>query len=186
MTELPRDDRRQLLQAPIRLDFDWLGDRWTHSIQHLDLPGSIVRAESIDPPSDRPECLISPAYQEITQDEDGSLLMLIGRAGGHHVSAVVTRTDGGFGFDVANRCSLADPRSAATYLLDGTSSDLEDARDDRIVWRLGPGRLILTAESGSRLALAEAGRRYTRVQILALSQPDQRTQRLAYRWEWAS
>lgn len=180
------DIRRSLKQGPLRLDFVWLGDRWTHEIGLDDAPGPIVRAESVDPPSDRPECLISPAYQEIAREEaDDSPWMLLGRAGRHHQSAVVSRLADGFRFDVANRCSLASPRVAATYRVDLSSSDLDDASEARITWRVGQGRLVLAAESSSILAMAEAGRRSTRVQVVAATGPDPRTQRLDYRWTWS-
>jgi hypothetical protein len=91
--------------------------------------------------------------------------------------------------DVADRCRGPVESLAATYLVRLDSGALVDASPEIIAWNSGdpsPGRLELIAEPPSRVALAEAGRQATRVQVLAAIEPGAFTHRLRYRWRWTS
>jgi hypothetical protein len=92
-------------------------------------------------------------------------------------------------FDVADRCRAPVLSLAATYLVRLGSSELVDASPHSIVWNLGmiaPGQLELGCDPPAGLALAEAGRRATRVQALAAMDSATFTHRLRYRWRWES
>jgi hypothetical protein len=92
------------------------------------------------------------------------------------------------GVDIADRCRSTVEVLAATYLVQLGSSDLIDAGPGRVLWgggALGQGRLEFTTDGGAgSVALAEAGRRATRVQALAALDPSTHTQRLYYSWRW--
>ena len=123
-------------------------------------------------------------------------LLLTGLSFSHHFSAAVTLSRdpqhrGGLllDFDVADRCRSPVESLAATYLVGLDSGALEAADSDRIVWQPGTavqGRLELLAGPGASLALAEAGRTATRIQIVATIQPGTFTHRLRYGWRWTS
>ncbi len=142
----------------------------------------------------------SPVYQELQLHGPGTgrslCLLLTGSFFKHHFSAAVTlamdpqragriRLD----YDVADRCRSPVESLAATYLVGLDSRALASADTGRIAWHVAsptPGLLELVALSPASLALAEAGRRSTRVQVLASIQPGSFTHRLRYGWRWTS
>jgi hypothetical protein len=139
-------------------------------------------------------------YQELQRHGlaggEGLCLLLTGRSFQHHFSAAVSLgIDQGqteslvADFDVADRCRAPVATLAATYLVELDSGSLADAEPSRIAWspdRLGPGSLELLVEPPATLALAEAGRGRTSVQVLAAIKPGALTHRLRYRWHWTS
>jgi hypothetical protein len=137
--------------------------------------------------------VISPAYQEIHEHPvtGGIRVLLTGQSTPHHFSAVITAYAEleGFliAFDVADRCRQPVEAIAATYLVRLGSSDLMDAGPGRVVWggeSLHHGRLEFEADDPATAALSEAGRRASRVQVLARLVPATATHRLGYRWRW--
>ncbi len=116
--------------------------------------------------------------------------MLVGQSGPHHFSAVFA-----FGIEpnaavmtveVADRCLSPVEALASTYLVDLPSGHLQDASNAEILWSLErpDATLALAAGSGSQLALAEAGRRATRVQANARLKSGESTQHFVYQWRW--
>jgi hypothetical protein len=191
-------DDRQTIHAPgLRLTFRRGGERWAHALAVGDGTSDLLIgvAESVEGDTDRddPARVISPAYQDVQPHfaEGNTCALLTGQSTPHHFSAVVTaRRDGPstvVEVDVADRCRGPIDVLAATYLVQLGSGDLVDAGPGRIIWggqALGRGRLELTAGGASDLAMAEAGRRATRVQALARLDPATYTQRLVYSWRW--
>jgi hypothetical protein len=191
-------DDRQTIRAPgLRLAFRRGGERWAHALAVGDGTSDVLIgvAESVegDPDRDDPARVISPAYQDVQPHftEGNTCALLTGQSTPHHFSAVVTaRRDGPstvVEVDVADRCRGPVEVLAATYLVQLGSSDLVDAGPDRIVWggeALGHGRLEFSAGGVDDVAMAEAGRRATRVQALARLVPSTHTQRLFYSWRW--
>jgi hypothetical protein len=123
-------------------------------------------------------------------------LLLTGLSFNHHFSAAATLSrdphhpaDILLEFDAADRCRSPVESLAATYLVDLDSAALESADRGMIAWCVGPpnpGRLELVAGPQAGLALAEAGRKAMRVQIVAAIQPGTFTHRLRYGWRWTS
>jgi hypothetical protein len=195
------DDRAVMSGPGLRLAFARLGDSWTH---RLELPGAndreIACAVESDLERDSPARIVSPVYQEIHRHEralaPGLCLLLTGRLFQHHFSAAVSlRIDpdrpGGLvlDIDVADRCRTLVESVAATYLVRLDQSALVDAGPHLITWHVEeqcPARIELIADPPCTLALAEAGRRGSRVQVLAAIQPATFTYRLRYRWRWTS
>jgi hypothetical protein len=177
-----------------------VGDRWTHAILGHE-PGIALAKSQADPPgSEHLARVVSPVYQEVQLHGPtaGSSLcvLLTGLFLKHHFSAAVTLSidpvESGrvlLDFDVADRCRSAVESLAATYLVGLDSGALVEADPDRIAWDVegpAPGRLELVAGPQASLAMAEAGRRATRTQILAAIQPGAFTHRLRYGWRWTS
>lgn len=179
------EDRRVLSVPGLTVAFQWRRERWVHEV----LVDGAALACSLDVEADKQDHarVVSPTYQEAHHDEteSGPRLLLVGKAGPHHFSAVVTLTEedgrATLAFDIADRCRAPLAGLAATYVLDRTSSDLRDADAARIAWDVG-GQLRLEAKPGASLALGEAGRRGTRVQVHADIEDQEATRRLAYRW----
>ncbi len=189
-----RSDAEDLLRVEgpgFTLAFHKEGDRWIESIRGDS--GELVRA-LIGEPND-PARVPHPVYQEwqLHGPESGAslCLLLTGLSFTHHFSAALTiaadpvdpaavRLD----FDVADRCRSPVESLAATYLLDLGSNALASADPERIAWEVPNGRLELLAGPGASLAMAEAGRRATRAQIVATIEPGAFTHRLRYGWRW--
>jgi hypothetical protein len=192
------EDRQTILTPGLRLTFLRVGERWSHALavgagdQRL-LAGIAATVEG-EPARDNPARVISPAYQDVQPhfNEGEVCALLTGQSIPHHFSAVVTARRVGpsveIAVDIADRCRAPVEVLAATYLVQLGSSDLIDAGTDCIVWggdALGRGRLEFTTSGGvGSVALAEAGRRATRVQALARLDPTTYTQRLFYSWRW--
>jgi hypothetical protein len=194
-------DQTDMCAPGLRAAFARMGAIWTHSVFLPRGDGlEIARAVESDPERDNPSGVVSPVYQEIQRHEsamDRALcLLLTGTLFHHHFSAVVTlgpdhdQPDGLIlDFDVADRCRSAVEHLAATYTVKLHSGAIADANQHAISWeKIGPDecRLELIAIAPSTLAMAEAGRSATRVQILADIQPESYTHRLRYRWRWTS
>jgi hypothetical protein len=195
------DDRAVMSGPGLRLAFARVGDRWTH---RLELPGEdeieVARAVESDPERDSAARVVSPVYQEIQRHEraenPGLCLVSTGRLFQHHFSAALSlRIDPDrpeslvLDIDVADRCRAPVESLAATYSVRFDGSALLDAGPRVITWGTegrSPGRLELLADPPCTLALAEAGRRASRVQVLAAIQPATFTYRLRYRWRWTS
>jgi hypothetical protein len=191
------EDRRTFEAPGLALTFFRQGDRWSHLLAVGDGASAveIARAVEAEPDVSDPARVLSPTYQELHEHpvSEGLCVLLTGQATPHHFSAVVTaRCDGDavvVEFDVADRCREAIDVLAATYLVALGSSGLEAGSAARVAWsgaELGGGCLELLAEGEDTLALAEAGRRAARVQVLAETGAGVHTHRLRYRWRWSS
>lgn len=175
----------------LTLAFHREGDRWIESIRG---PAGALVSALIGETND-PARVPHPVYQEWQlhgpESGDSICLLLTGLSFTHHFSAAVTiaadpvdpaalRID----FDVADRCRSPVESLAATYLLDLGSSALASADPEGIAWEVPNGRLELLAGPGASLAMAEAGRRATRAQIVSPIVPGVFTHRLRYGWRW--
>jgi hypothetical protein len=195
------DDRVVMSGPGLRFAFARLGDRWTHRLERPGEGESVIGcAVESDLERDSPARVVSPVYQEIHRHErarePGLCLLLTGRLFQHHFSAAVDlRIEPDrpeslvLDIDVADRCRAPVESVAATYSVGFDSSALADAGPQLIAWDVGgrcQARLELLADPPCTLALAEAGRRASRVQVLAAIQPATFTYRLCYRWRWTS
>ncbi|WP_165224589.1 hypothetical protein [Aquisphaera insulae] len=197
------DDRVVIAAAGARFIFRREADRWTHGLCFSDdgpgaEPAALLLA-TVETPSehDDPSRVISPVYQELQRHDlggegGGVCILLTGLLHLHHFSAsIVCRVDRETNrfevdFDVADRCRSPVTALAATYLVRLGSSELADAGPGCVAWDLPDpsSRLELTARLPDVLALAEAGRRASRVQVVAAVDPGGFTHRLRYRWLW--
>jgi hypothetical protein len=202
------DDRILLRGAGVRVTFTRSGGRWTHSAAFGEVSAGdlhlteVVRAIEGNPDRDDPDRVISPVYQELQRHEfagddvRGICLLLTGQSFQHHFSAAVSlfrEPDSPrfivFDVDVADRCRAPVIFLAATYVVRLSSSELVGAGPHEVAWvgtELGDGRLEFECDLPSSLALDEAGRTATRVQVLAAVEPLTSTHRLRYRWRWDS
>jgi hypothetical protein len=204
------DDRVSLRMPGGRLDFWRIGERWTHELRLIqtawalpvDWPAVVASSVETDPQHDDPRRIVSPVYQEIQRHEfssdqlRGQCVLLTGRAFRHNFSAAITMAhdvdEPAFivlDIDVADRCREPVESLAATYLVRLGSSELVDAGPHAVCWSggsIGPSRLELRSEPPARLALAEAGRQASRVQVLGTIRPGEFTHRLRYRWRWSA
>lgn len=184
------DDRRAIVTPSLRLVFFWTGDRWRHQVELGDLGPLVASVEILGDHRDHARVL-SPAYQQFHWEHRGRSVhaMLLGQSGPHHFSAVFTVCEMAEGaevtVDVADRCRSEVTELAATYHVRLLGGDLATAEPERVAWSPVSGkRLIFTAQPQARIALAEAGRQATRVQVLAGPRPKDYTHRLAYAWQW--
>lgn len=191
------DDQIGLRGRSFGVEFRRLGDRWSHVILGQEAGIAMAKTISVQPEGEDPARVVGPVYQEaqLHGAETGAslCLLLTGLFFKHHFSASVTLArdalhDGRFwlDFDVADRCRSPVESLAATYLVGLDSGALTAADPDRIAWRLDSGLLELLAFPPASLAMAEAGRRATRVQALAAIQPGSFTHRLHYGWRWTN
>lgn len=194
-------DRTDMCGPGIRAAFTRAGPLWAHALL-VPRTGSLALVQTVDsdPEHGDPSRVVSPVYQEMRGHEcaadAGLCLLLTGTFFQHHFSAAVTlgidpeRPDSPvLDVDVADRCRTQVAALAATYTVRLDSGALTDASQQAITWdAFGPdkGRLELVAVAPSTLALAEAGRNATRVQVLAAIDPGSFTHRLRYRWRWTS
>jgi hypothetical protein len=187
------DDVCTLLAPPVRLVFRWDGDRWTHQIA----VGDAVLASSVEWDVDHgdPNRVVSPAFQQIAAP--GPPVLVVGQWGRHHFSGVFTLTTEDrrviVEVDTAVRTRAPLESLGSTYRVYLSSSDLTSADATAVEWTLGPphpGRLRFEpgeSDAGpARVDLAEAGRRETRVQVVAPIVDGRATHRLRYRWTWQS
>ncbi len=180
-------DVRRLSFEALAVEFHSLDGRWCHAIK---VHGETI-AHSLDivAGAEDPERPVSPTYQELHEDEvDGApVLLLVGKNGPHHYSAVVRMalwdTGALLEFDIADRCRTPDRGPSATYRVARTSSDILTADGGKVVWRCA-GTFTLEGVGLARLALAEAGRQATHVQVQSPLDSVRTTARLAYRWVW--
>lgn len=191
------EDRWTILADDFRWTFLRDGDRWAHTLSLGDddpsVRDAIAASVEGDPGRDDPARVVSPAYQEVRPHPvaEGVCALLTGQSTPHHFSAVVTARRDGPGLlvevDVADRCRSTVEVLAATYLVRFGSGALIDADPGRIVWggeALGQGRLEFRTRGGAEVAIADAGRRASRVQALARIAPSTSTHRLYYSWRW--
>jgi hypothetical protein len=194
-------DRAEMCGLGLRVSFTRVGPLWAHALS-MPPAGSTALVQTIDPNPDHgdPAQVLSPVYQEIRRHDSvagpGLCLLLTGTFFQHHFSAAISlgidpkRPDYPvFDVDIADRCRAHVATLAATYTVRLDSGALKDATPQAITWdALGPDdrQLELVAIAPSTLALAEAGRTATRVQILAALNPVSFTHRLRYRWRWTS
>jgi hypothetical protein len=194
-------DRTDMCGLGMRVAFTRVGPLWAHSLFVSRADGlALVQTVDNDPEHGDPARVVSPVYQEIRRHEcvqdAGRCLLLTGTYFQHHFSAAVTlgidpeRPDSPvLDVDVADRCRARVGALAATYTVRLDSGALKDASPQAIIWDvLGPdvGRLELVAIAPGTLALAEAGRNATRVQVLAAIESGSFTHRLRYRWRWTT
>lgn len=189
-----KGDVRSIVGPGFALIFRRLGDRWTHSIEVARTEGgpreTVATSLEWDADRDDPTRVASPVIQELQLQgiERGRRQALgIGMSGSHHFSAAfeVTGKDGNVSLtvDIADRCrepGLASLASTYTALL--RSGDLLACDDSAITWDLGRRLLRFAAGPSTRVALAEAGRRATRVQALAEIGVAGATRRWQYSW----
>jgi hypothetical protein len=195
------EDRADMCGPGLWIAFARAGALWTHSLVLAGAEGlEIARAVETDPDRDDRGRVVSPVYQEIQrhQSAPGSdlCLLLTGTLYEHHFSAAISvgqdpdRPDGMMlDVDVADRCRSPIENLAATYTVKLDSGKLGRAGPEAITWdNVGAGvsGLEIEAVAPSTLALAEAGRSATRVQVLAAIKPGSFTHRLHYRWRWTS
>lgn len=188
------EDQVRLRGPGLGAVFRKFNDCWREGIL-----GSAVAQSLVLPDANRAR-VAHPVYQEV-QLHGAAVgprlcLLLTGSSFDHHFSAAVTLSadpdDAAsplLEFDVADRCRSAVESLAATYVVGLDSGALVSADRARIVWEVGSafrGRLELRAGPGSSLAMAEAGRHATRVQIVATIEPAVFTHRLRYGWRWTS
>jgi hypothetical protein len=204
------DDRIVIKASRARIAFIRCDDRWTHEIVLSDESGTgaptpfpwLVKSQECAPDHADPQRIVSPVYQEIHRhqlpgDECRAIrVLLTGRLFEHHFSAAVSvirdPREPSFAvleFDVADRCRAPVQVLASTYVVAAGSSELTTAGPHAIAWMIptpgaGRTRLEMSCESPVALAMAEAGRRATRVQALAAIDPGLFTHRLGYRWRW--
>ena len=186
----------------VRLAFTRVGPLWAHAllVPRSDGLALVHTVDNNNPNDDDATRVISPVYQEIHRHEsdvDSRLcLLLTGTFFQHHFSAAITLgidpdqpNSLVLDVDVADRCRAHVATLAATYTVRLDSGALKDASPQAITWdAFGPDehRLELLAITPGTLALAEAGRNATRVQVLASIDPGSFTHRLRYRWRWTS
>jgi hypothetical protein len=190
------DDRASLRGDGFGVAFRKQGDRWAEAIFVAGPEIELVTSPVAAPSDESPARMSHPVYQEVQlhrpSGDAEACLLLTGLAFHHHFSAAVTlRTeppDPGrlrLDFDIADRCRPPIECLAASYLVRLDSSALAAADPHRIAWQFAtpsPGQLELVAGPGVSLALTEAGRQATRVQVLAAVQPGLGTHRLRYGW----
>jgi len=194
-------DRTDMCGLGMRVAFKRVGPLWAHSL--LVPPeerGALVQTVESDPERGDPTRVVSPVYQEIRRHDTfggaGRCLLLTGTFFQHHFSAAISLSvdpewpdSPVLDIDVADRCRGHIATLAATYTVRLDSGALEDASPQAITWDAFGSeerRLELEAVAPSTLALAEAGRNATRVQVLAAIDPGSFTHRLRYRWRWTS
>jgi hypothetical protein len=189
-------DRTDMCGLGMRAAFTRDGPLWAHSLFVSRADGlALVQTVDNDPEHGDPARVVSPVYQEIRRHEcvqdAGRCLLLTGTYFQHHFSAAFTlgidpeRPDSPvLDVDVADRCRVRVAAFAATYTVKLDSGALKDASPQAIIWDvLGPdtGRLELVAIAPGTLALAEAGRNATRVQVVAAITSGSSIQLLRYR-----
>ena len=193
--------RTEMCGLGMRTAFTRLGPLWAHALLVPRADGlALVQSVDNNPNDGDVARVISPVYQEIHRhesDADTSLcLLLTGTFFQHHFSAAITLGIDPdrphslvLDVDVADRCRAHVATLAATYTVRLDSGALKDASPQAITWEaFGPDEhwLELLAIEPGTLALAEAGRNATRVQVLASIDPGSFTHRLRYRWRWTS
>jgi hypothetical protein len=195
-----RDDLVGLRGRGFGVEFRRVGDRWIDAGTGPVAAIELVRPQLLNGGGEDPARVPHPVYQELQLHGPTSgsslCLLLTGLSFNHHFSAAVTLSmdpdlPGGIllDFDVADRCRSPVESLAATYLVGLDSGALGAADPGRIAWDVAtpsPGRLELVAGPQASLALAEAGRKATRVQVVASIQPGTFTHRLRYGWRWTS
>ncbi len=204
------DDRLMIYGPGGQVTFVRTDDRWTHHLHFSSLvagvsPGALVSTVEAEPGHEDPMQIVSPVYQELQRHAfpggrvQGICVLLTGNVHQHHFSAAVSLYRDPMAerfvvleIDVADRCRAPVSWLGATYLVRLGSSELVDAGRQAIIWSgtpahgaSAPEQLELTCDPPGSVALAEAGRSASRVQVLAALGPAVFTHRLRYRWRWS-
>jgi hypothetical protein len=181
----------------LALRFDRSEGPWSHAIAvATDRDGSfepVATSLVWDAERDDSVRVAAPVFQELQlkADPDGNpQTLLLGMSGRHHFSGVftVSRRDGGVGVDVdvVDRCRGEVFGLASTYTVRLDSGHLETSDESAISWSLGSRRLSFSAGASTRLAMAEAGRRATRVQAVPSAIDASPSRRWQYSWTLTS
>jgi hypothetical protein len=170
------------------------------------LKHAIIAADSL-PESDDKQLderrIENPVYQEFVPHEltsgpgEGIGALLTGSCFDHHFSAVFSlgrdRDEPEcivLEIDVADRCRGPIERLAATYIITGKFQDVTSepvrATARSVTWDLDGGVLELEALAPAIIEEPSSSGDGVKVQILARIDPQTYTQRLHYRWRWAS
>ena len=192
------------------------GNGWDHRLRFDDgppasIPGPprwLVRPaleieDEIEPAQSRR--IANPVYQafvphELAHDRgQGLCALLTGSCFDHHFSAVFCLyTDPEmprcvvFEVDLADRCRGSIDKLAATYLISHAAADSArpiGAGSSVVAWQSaspGDGLLELIAMPPALIGDPTPFSTATRVEVLARIDPSTHTQRLHYRWRWAS
>jgi hypothetical protein len=190
-------DHLSIEAVGLALRFDRTEGPWSHMIAVASEPGGkfepIATSLAWNADMDDPARVASPVFQELRfkADRDGNpQALLLGMSGRHHFSGVftVSRRDGGVGVDVdvVDRCRGEVLGLASTYTVRLDSGHLETSDESAISWSLGPRRLSFSAGASTRLAMAEAGRRATRVQAVPSAIDASPSRRWQYSWTLTS
>jgi hypothetical protein len=187
-------DSRSISGRGFAVVFHRVGDRWTHVIEVERETGGprepIASAVEWDADRDDPARVVSPVFQELqfqAVSPDRPQALLLGMSGRHHFSAAFVVEIAGEGVtlavDVADRCRESGVAIlASTYTALLHSGELAESDESRIAWDLGGRRLAFAAGDATRVGLAEAGRRATRVQAFAEIAVAGATRRWQYSW----
>ena len=143
----------------------------------------------------------NPLYQELVPHElahsrgRGICALLTGSCFEHHFSAVFSlgRDQDAperivLDIDAADRCRGPVEMLAATYIVSCANATIEtrNATDSSLVWRVAGGILELVALSPAIIDEPGSSGEGIKVQVQARIDPNTHTQRLHYRWRWAS
>lgn len=186
-------DTRSIVGRGFALVFRRRGDRWTHAVEVARSPGDarepIATSLEWDAGRDDPARVASPVFQELQFQIDGEgrpQALALGMSGRHHFSAAFVVESAGdvmrLAVDVADRCREPAEFLASTYTAPLHSGQLAASDASAIAWDLGDGRLVFSAGPSTRVGMAEAGRRATRVQALAEIGVAGATRRWQYSW----
>ncbi len=195
------DDRCSIGTAAFRLEFVWIGDRWTHGLLTGPVPPApgtwqpLVLAVESDPARDGPRRVVSPTFQELHLETGGDAprALLVGQSGPHHFSAVFTVQERAVGVtievEVADRCRAEIDAMASTYQVDRPPGALREATPAQATWDLGdPTANVLVFEgvASAQVGVSEGGRRATRVQAGTVIEPRRATHCWSYRWRYVT
>jgi hypothetical protein len=143
----------------------------------------------------------NPVYQELVPHElahdrsGGVCALLTGSCLDHHFSAVFSLGRDKvapelivFDIDVADRCRGPVEKLAATYIVscDDGAVETKSTAASSLVWGVAAGELELAALPPAKIIGPSSSGEGMRVQVQARIDPNTHTQRLHYRWRWAS
>jgi hypothetical protein len=170
------------------------------------LKAAMIQAGSV-PESDDKQLdgrrIENPVYQEFVPHEltsgpgEGIGALLTGSCFDHHFSAVFSLARDRdapectvLDIDLADRCRGMVEKLAATYLVAGNGRDVTNvpvrATASSVTWDVDGGVLELEALAPAIIEEPSSSSDGVKVQVLAQIDPKTYTQRLHYRWRWAS
>jgi hypothetical protein len=213
--EQPASDKPAMRGPGIEVDFDFnQKSGWVHRLRFDD--GSTKMSDTrrwlvrpvtpieieIEPVT--PRRIANPVYQALVPHElpgergPGLCALLTGSCFDHHFSAVfrlfpdpVTPAQVIFEVDLADRCRGSIEELAATYMISEAAGSARptSACSSRVAWQgtaTSNGSLELLAMPPTVIGDPTSLSTATRVQVQARIDPGTHTQRLHYRWRWAS